>query len=366
MKKRICFFTVGFAFNRLVRMKYYEKIFPKDVEIFLFTTNKYKGKEKESYQFKWDLKRTKVHVEDYNLLKLPSKLRKFCKENNIERLFNIGYFTGCLLLFYATVFSNRDFIMNRFANIGYKPSSLKDFFVILFRFLTFIFLIYPAKRVIFVDYSEFLTYKKIVPLLFLSRGKIKYLPAPVNTDLFKPKDKSLARKKLKLPLNKNIVLFVGRVAYEKGSDLFKEVIEQNPDLFFVIVGKVIDKKYLDISAKNYIYVGPKTSKELVDYYNAADIFYNLHRVRKGGIDLTTVESLATGTPAIIPPRRGIPQTQSLYQIRFSLQNANKTLREFLNLSGKQRLILSKKAREYAEKYYSDNANKKNYINYYLN
>jgi len=94
--KKICFFSVGFAFNRLVRMRFYEKIFPKNVEMFLFTTNKYEGREKEKYQYKWDLKRTKIITAEYHPLKLPFALRKFCIENEIDRVINIGNWRGAI------------------------------------------------------------------------------------------------------------------------------------------------------------------------------------------------------------------------------------------------------------------------------
>jgi len=86
-------------------MRYYEKIFPKDAKLFLFTTDKYEGAEKKNYQFQWDLKHTKIHVEKYDLKQLPFKLRKFCEENKIDRLFNIGYYMSCFILLYATLFS---------------------------------------------------------------------------------------------------------------------------------------------------------------------------------------------------------------------------------------------------------------------
>ncbi|MBU0467113.1 MAG: glycosyltransferase [Nanoarchaeota archaeon] len=365
MKKRICFFSIGFAFNRLVRMKYYEKIFPKEVEIFLFTTDKYKGKEKDHYQFQWDLKRTKIHVEEYGPATLPFRLRNFCNENKIERLVNLGYFTSCLLLFYATIFSSRDFIMNHCANIGYKIKSFKDVFVVLFRYLAFVFFLFSANKTIFVDYGEYRIYEKLVRFHLLSLSRISYLPAPVNTELFIPKNRKATRKKLKLPLNKKIVIFVDRVTHEKGSDLFKEVVESNQDILFVIIGRIIDKEYMNLKTKNYIHIEKKSSKELVDYYNAADMFYHLHRVKRAGIDLTTVESLSVGTPAIIPFREGIPGVDGLFQVPFSLESANKTLRNFFKLSEKQKKAFSKKTREYAKKYYSDDANKEGYIKSYL-
>ena len=78
MIKKIAFFSTGFAFNRQVRMKFYEKIFPKDIDIYLFTTDKYLGKEIENYQFKGDLKKTKRITIPYGNLKTATSLRKKC------------------------------------------------------------------------------------------------------------------------------------------------------------------------------------------------------------------------------------------------------------------------------------------------
>src|SRR3989344_5524731 len=115
MKKNICFFSIGFAFNRLVRLKYYENIFPNDVNIFLFTTNKYSGNEKTNYQYQWSgLKRTKIIVEEYNPLKIFFNFRKFCKDNNIDRVINLGFHNSWPLLFFGCFGANnkRDFCVN--------------------------------------------------------------------------------------------------------------------------------------------------------------------------------------------------------------------------------------------------------------
>ena len=347
-------------------MKYYEKIFPNDVEIFLFTTDKYKGKEKENYQFPWDLKRTNIHVEEYSLLKLHFKLRKFCEENKIDRLFNIGYFTGCVYLLYASLLSKRDFIVNRFAKLGYKAKSLKDIFVILFRFFIFSLLLYPSKRIIFVDSAHARFYRKLLEFLFIPQNKIKYLPAPVNTDLFKPINKKDARRKLNLPENKKIVLFVGRTSHEKGAHILKKIILENQDILFVVIGNIVDEDYRKIKTNNFIHYEKKSSEELVNYYNAADLFYNLQWTESSGLGLTTEESLATGTPAISCFKEGIKKNKALYLIPVNFEKANKTIKKFFELSEDQRNALSKHARSYAEKYFSEKANKERYIDYYLN
>jgi glycosyltransferase involved in cell wall biosynthesis len=366
MKKRICFFTVGFAFNRLIRMKYYEKIFPKDVEIFLFTTDKYKGKEKENYQFPWDLKRTKIHRENYSLFKLPFKLRKFCNDNKIDRLFNIGYFTGGICLLYATLFSKRDFIVNRFAKLGYKINSMKDFFIIFFRFLVFSLLLYPSKRIIFVDSAHKRFYRKLAEALFISENKIKYLPAPVNTELFKPESQAEARKKLNLPKEAKIVLFVGRTSHEKGAHILKKIISKNPDITFIVVGNITDQDYHKLNKENFIHEQKKSSEELVDYYNAADLFYNLQWTDSSGIGITTEESLASGTPALSCFKEGIIKNLALFLVPVNFKKANQKIKEFFKMSIEEREKLSIEARKYAEKYYSEKANREKYLDYYLN
>jgi glycosyltransferase involved in cell wall biosynthesis len=358
---------VGFAFNRLVRMRYYEKIFSEEVEIFLFTTDKYKGKEKKNYQFQWDLKRTKIHVEEYNPFTLSFKLRKFCEENKIERILNLGDFTSCLLLFHATIFSKRDFVMNQLADIScLKMDSPKDIFITGVRFLMFLFLLLASNKTIIVDYAEHKTYKNLAKFLFISPRKIKYLPAPVNTKLFRPLNKMNARKKIKLPLRRNIVIFVGRVGYEKGSDILKELIEVNPDIFFILIGRLLDKEYINTKTKNFMYLEKKSPEELVDYYNAADLCYDLHRLKHGGLGLAVEEALATGISALSPIRPGIKKTSALIQITVNFEKANQSMRDFFKLSSEERKRISKEARAYAEKYYSGEANKDRYVEYYLN
>lgn len=364
MKKNIAFFTMGFAFNRLVRMKYYEKIFPKNVNIYLFTTSKYSGKEKESYQFKWDLKRTEIKTISPNLFKIPFKLRELCKEKNIDRIINLGYLTSCIYLLSATIFSKRDFIMNHLADIGTRGiRSVKDFIETITNYTIYWISFFFARKIIFTDYADHNLYKKISPLLLKSKNRIKYLPAPVDTDLFKPKDRAMARKKLGFPKDKKILIYVGRIGYEKCCDILSKVAENNQDILFIFVGRVLDKSFLPKS-KNYIHIEKLSSEELVDYYAASDICSGFHRSKGGGIGLTVEEAMACGIPAIQAIRKGI-HCNALYQIPPNYEAANSLIRNFFKLSKQERKSLSQQARDFVEKYYSDNALKKNYIKYYL-
>ena len=126
---RFCFFSRSFAFNRLVRMKYYEKILSKDTEICLFTTC---NKNEKNEFLNSNLKQTKVICKTCSNLKLPFVLRKFSNKNKIDRLVNIGNFRGAIPILLATLFSKRDYIVNIFGQIptflnSLKKLSLKEF-----------------------------------------------------------------------------------------------------------------------------------------------------------------------------------------------------------------------------------------------
>jgi len=92
--KKIAFFTVGFAFNRLVRMRFYEKTFPKHVQIYLITTDKYEARDSSMPQQEYDLSRTKIVKIHYDW-RLISNIRRFCKDNKIDRL--ISYLCSFLI-----------------------------------------------------------------------------------------------------------------------------------------------------------------------------------------------------------------------------------------------------------------------------
>jgi len=365
MKKRICFFSVGFAFNRLVRLKFYEEIFPKDMDIFLFTTNKYLGKEKQSYQHRWTgLKRTKIISVDYNLPSLSFVLRKFCKQNKIDRIFNLGFHTAWPVLFFSTVFSKRDYCLNVLTDIFkqyYLVETKKEKFK---EILTLMFLwpgVFFAKKVFFTDRLNTLR----APIFFFSRkNKINWLAAPVNTSLFYINNKKQARNKLGLKFDKKIVIFVGRINYLKCSDILRKLINENKDIYFIVVGRLIDKRLLDIKSENFKHIETLSSEQLVDYYNASDLSFCLNR-GGGGLGLTSEEALACGVPIIVSKEFKLKKSASLFQVSVDFKEVNNVVRYFFKLSQKERLNLSKCARKYAEEDYSDNVWREKYINAYL-
>ena len=362
--KKIAFFTVGFAFNRLVRMKFYEKIFPKNVEIYLITTDKYSGKEKENYQQEYsNLKRTKILKLKYGL-SLPFELRKICKKNKIDRLLNLGYHTSWPLLFFATLGTKTDYCINVLTDMFNQFNLVESYKEKLIELITLPYMWAGglfAKKLFFTDRLNSIRAR----IFFLKNNETTpWLAAPVDTRLFRVKNKDDARKKLKIPLTKKVVIFVGRVNYLKCSDILMKLIKEHKDILFLVIGRVLDKNFQRFRPKNLIHYDKKSSKELVDYYNASDISFCLNR-GGGGIGLATEEAMACGVPCIISEEFKLKKNPALIEIPIDYNEANQKLKSLINLTKKDRAKLSKIARDYIIKNYSDDVWQAKYIKYYL-
>lgn len=372
MGKKICFFSAGFAFNRLNRMRFYEKALPKDTEMFLFTTDRWHEKGKEAYQFEWSgLKRTKIIVAKYDWT-LPLTLRQFCKKNKIDRIINIGNRASMVLFLPATLFSKTEYIFNL---MGWVPiwkeilrnKNRREFW----DFIFFYFFAAFARKITANDYGVYKRFTdKNKPLFFRIFKKIdvSFLPPPVDTESFKPKDKKKARKKLGIPLNKKVIIFVGRVKKRKGADVLMELIKRNKNVLFIVIGKSEDKKFEELrkKQKNVLYFEKKNPEELNDYYSAADIAFLFQRIRGSGLGQVAHEALACGVPTFAPAVEIVKKTPVIFQIpqndvfngnfiydtEYATNEAEKIIKDFFRRSKKERVKLSKMAREFALENYS--------------
>ena len=167
--------------------------------------------------------------------------------------------------------------------------------------------------------KEYLQYLYDVP-----PEKIFEIAPGVNTQLFKPMDKKLAKKKINLRSDEKIILFVGRVEPLKGIDVLlyalKILLSQASDLKvrLLIVGGDISqhitkwspqlkkleelRHILGISA-NVDFVGQKPQLELPYYYNASEIVVMPSHYESFGI--AAAEAMACGTPVITTNVTGI-------------------------------------------------------------
>ncbi len=365
MIKKICFFSAGFAFNRANRMRSYEKIFPKNTKIFLFTTNK-GGFGEKGLKKKWNLKKTKIHVENYNLFSLPFKLRKFCDKNKIQRIANLGSVKAGIFILISSLLKNTGYVLNFNGEslIKYKLEKkniykkIKGFFELP---LFFIFSKF-AKKVTFVGN---VSYKKSPIFLLKSPRKITFSHPPINTDIFYPKNKKLCRKKLGFKQNKKIILYVGRINWGKASsEILKQVILENKNIHFILIGKWIESEISKFEAKNMTHIEEVLPRNLVNYYCASDLVYFLH---KCGDQMGFVgeEALACGVPVIEPDSLKIWSSSAILKAKISVRDVNNKIKKFFSLSKKRKRKLSMEARRYAQNKFSIKTWKKDYINFYL-
>jgi glycosyltransferase involved in cell wall biosynthesis len=119
----------------------------------------------------------------------------------------------------------------------------------------------------------------------------------VDTSLFKPiknlVEKEKIRKKYKLPLNKKVIIFVGRLFEKKG---FQKLFEaRSKDYFILFVGNGIVPEHMK-KDKDVKFLSAKPQKDLARLYQCSDIFC-LPSINEG-FPLTILEAMASGLPVI--------------------------------------------------------------------
>lgn len=125
--------------------------------------------------------------------------------------------------------------------------------------------------------------------------KIRLLVNGVDNKIFHPVTKSKIinlRNKYALPIDKKIILFVGRFVEKKGYRLLIESLE--PKYFLILVGSgYIDKENLQENIKVYSSLGRDAIAEL---YQLSDIF--VLPSRDEGFPLSILEAMASALPVI--------------------------------------------------------------------
>lgn len=124
--------------------------------------------------------------------------------------------------------------------------------------------------------------------------------------LFTIKDRQECRKKLGLPLDKKILLQVGRAYKIRGFEWIMDLVDhykKKEDYFLVFAGiNESDEFYQPLKDKG-VYMTPYLKhSDLPDYYNAADLSYYLLNsevdLNFAGTSYVPLESLACGTPVV--------------------------------------------------------------------
>ena len=149
----------------------------------------------------------------------------------------------------------------------------------------------------------------------LSGHSVTSIPNPIDTRVYKPCDKTEARKRLGLPLDKRIILFVSqRVTDErKGMAFLSEAIEklacEKPETGKNTVVAILGGHAEDIEGKLALPVFPlgyvNDDKKIVDVYNAVDVF--VLPSLEDNLPNTIMEAMACGVPCVGFKVGGIPE-----------------------------------------------------------
>ena len=152
----------------------------------------------------------------------------------------------------------------------------------------------------------------------IEASKVAVIPNGINPDAFHPIDRMAARMRLGLPLDRRIVLSVGRLHQSKGFPLLAEaagrLAKKYPDLHVYIVGapdheadaqpavqEVVERHQLH---DRIHLTGSQDSTLLKYWYNAANVFC-LPTAREGSANVL-LEAMACGIPCVTTPVGGNP------------------------------------------------------------
>ena len=133
------------------------------------------------------------------------------------------------------------------------------------------------------------------------------IPTGIEPVRFEPGDREVFLKRYGLDSTRPMLLYVGRLCYEKNIDfLFQvmcEIQEQIPDSLLIVTGEgPAERRFHKLTeslglARNVLFLGYiRNPRELNDCYAAADVFVFASRTETQG--LVPLEAMAQGTPVV--------------------------------------------------------------------
>jgi len=197
------------------------------------------------------------------------------------------------------------------------------------------------------------------------KDKIVVIPNGINLEEFNiPYPKEECRRKLGLPINKNILLFFGYLSPYKSPDILlkilPKILKEIPNTLLVFAGSGVMKEELErLSAKlnvdeNAKFVGFVGKKWRALYYKAADIFCLPSTMSTECYPLAILEAMACGVSIVASKIGGIPDVINdrenglLVSPRDSEKLADAIIYLLENKDARERM--EKKGREKVEEY----------------
>lgn len=174
--------------------------------------------------------------------------------------------------------------------------------------------IYNLASITFVACSHWLE-KRAKTSALLTGQTVTSIPNPINTNLFKPRDKKEARAKCQLPPDKRLILFgsVKITDKRKGIDYLIEscklLAEKHPEwkesLGVVVFGNQSRQLQDLLPFKVYPLPYISNEREIVDIYNAVDLFVTPSL--EENLPNMIMEAMACGVPCVGFNVGGVPE-----------------------------------------------------------
>jgi teichuronic acid biosynthesis glycosyltransferase TuaC len=156
--------------------------------------------------------------------------------------------------------------------------------------------------------------RKVIELGVLAE-KVHVVYRGVNRSLFSPGDRIEARRRLDIPLEGKVLIWVGRMVPLKGLDVLLEACvalrQRGVDFHLYLLGDGPLRKSLEAESIGrglsmaVSILGPVPHERLPDWYRAADL--TVLPSRSEGVPNVLRESLACGTPFVASRVGGIPE-----------------------------------------------------------
>ena len=138
------------------------------------------------------------------------------------------------------------------------------------------------------------------------------LPNGVDSTLFKPMEKMVAKKEIAAEVGDDRIEMVPTVGYlsrvqsEKGASIYVKLAELNPHLIFLIAGPNMGRYASRKLPDNLVYIGFHPRERLPLIYNAFDVYCFMSMSGEETFGLTVLEAMACGVPPIVPNFDGVP------------------------------------------------------------
>jgi len=242
------------------------------------------------------------------MLKEMKKEIKKSKEENYKLIFHLHEYHNLHGLVIATLFKNQKIIGQHHGGScplkHLKKSKKKRYF------FPFFILAQLWENIVLKNINYFYALskdeidylKKVAP-----NSKIKFQTMGIEDYYFESMKKEDARKKINWPLNKKIILYLGRIIPIKGIGYAIDAMEKMKDIDLKVIGWGEQKEFENYvkskKLKNVEFLGSFFHKDKLPYLSAADVF--VLPSSKEGAPVTIMEAMARNLPCVVTNIGGV-------------------------------------------------------------